>query len=142
MATFNKFNDFVLQKNKGTHDFSTHQFKVMLSNIAPVATNSVKADLTEITAANGYTAGGTAVGSTGASQSGGICTVIGNKVTFTATGGTIGPFRYVTLYNNTATNKNLVGWWDYGASITLQDTETFDWKPNNQDTGGTIFTDQ
>lgn len=142
MATGYKFNDFVLQQNKGVHDFSSHTFKIMLCNTAPVATNSVKADLTEIAAGNGYTAGGTAVGGVTASRVAGVTTVYGNKVAFTASAGSVGPFRYAVLYNNSATNKNLVGYWDYESAITLAAGETFEWRPSDQDSGGAIFTDQ
>lgn len=98
-----------------------------MSNVAPVATNSVKADLTEIAAGNGYTAGGTAVTITASSQTSGTYKLVGNDVVFTAAGGTIGPFRYTVFYNDTPTSPAdpLIGWWDYGSSITLQVSETF-----------------
>lgn len=98
----------------------------MLTNVAPVATNSVKADLTEISAGNGYTAGGTQTTIT-TSRSSGTFKAVGTDVVFTASGGTIGPFRYAVLYNDTATTPDdaLVAWWDYGSSITLNSGETF-----------------
>ena len=55
MAVQNKFNDYINQLHRAKHDWSTHVFKVMLSNAAPVATNTIKADITDITAATGYT---------------------------------------------------------------------------------------
>lgn len=142
MATFNKFNDFVLQQNKGTHDFSTHTFKLVFTNTAPVATNSLRADLTEIAAGNGYTTGGLTVSGLAVSQTGGVCSVKADKAVLTASGGSIGPFRYVSLYNNTATNKNLVCWWTYPSAITLLDGESFEWRPSDQDTAGEVFNDQ
>lgn len=101
--------------------------KVLLTNTAPVNTNAVKADLTEISAGNGYTAGGTAAASNAYSQTTGTGKLTANDVVFTAAGGTIGPFRYVTLYNDTPTSPAdpLILWWDYGSSITLADGETF-----------------
>ena len=122
MATYNKFNQFTKDLIDGVHDFDAHVFKVMLTNVAPVATNSVKADLTEISAGNGYTAGGTSTTIT-TSTSGGIAKVTAGDVNFTAAGGTIGPFRYAAIYNDSAAGKPLIGWSDYGSSITLQDTE-------------------
>lgn len=125
MATYNKFNVFVEDLIKGVHDFDAHTFKVMLTNTAPVATNSVKADLTEISAGNGYTAGGTATTIT-TSRSGGTSKITGTDVVFTATGA-VGPFRYAVFYNDTPTSPAdpLISWWDYGSSISLANGETF-----------------
>lgn len=138
MATYNKFQDYVEQLAEGIHDWDAHTFKVMLTNTAPVATNSVKADLTEISAGNGYTAGGTATTIT-TSESSGTMTVQGTQVVFTASGGTMATFRYAVLYNDTAASDNLVSWWDYGSSVSLADTETFTVKFNNANPG-TIYT--
>lgn len=124
MATYNKFNQFTKDLIDGKHNFSSNTFKVMLTNTAPVATNAVKADITEISAGSGYTAGGTATTITAATSSG-TAKVTGTNVVFTSSG-TIGPFRYAVLYNDTQTSpaKPLVSWWDYGSSITLNNTET------------------
>lgn len=143
MATYNKFQDFVEQVLLAKHDFSAagHVFKLMLTNTAPAATNTVKADITEITAGNGYAAGGEDVQNTLA-ESAGTATVTGTKVVWTASGGSIGPFRYPVLYNDTQTSPAdpLVSWWDHGAAVTLASGETFTVKFNNGDPTGTIFT--
>lgn len=125
MATYNKFNVFVEDQFEAVHDWDAHTFKILLTNTAPVATNSVKADLTEISAGNGYTAGGTATTIT-TSRSSGTFKTTGTDVTFTATG-SVGPFRYAVLYNDTPTSPAdpLVAWWDYGSSITLSNGEEF-----------------
>lgn len=141
MATFNKFQDFSEQLVNGVQNFTTDTFKVALSNVAPVATNTALANITQISAGNGYTSGGTATTITVAEATG-TTTVSGTQVVFTASGGSIGPFRYVVLYNDTTTtpvNKPLVGWWDYGSSITLADGETFTVKFSNTSPGA-IFT--
>jgi hypothetical protein len=125
MASYNKFQVFTKDLIEGKHNFASNTFKVMLTNTAPVNTNSIKADLTEISAGNGYTAGGTATTIT-SSTSSGVAKVTGTDVVFTAAGGSIGPLRYAVLYNDTQTSpaKPLISWWDYGSSITLNDTET------------------
>lgn len=125
MATYNKFNQFVKDLVDGVHDFDAHIFKVMLTNTAPVATNTVKANLTEISAGNGYTAGGTAT-TISTSVSSGTSKVVGTDVVFTATG-SVGPFQYVVLYNDTPTSPAdpLIAWWDYGSAVTLANGETF-----------------
>lgn len=141
MATFNKFQDFSEELVRGAQNFGSDTYKVALSNTAPVATNTAFANITEIAAGNGYTAGGTAT-TISISEVTGTTTVSGTQVVFTASGGSIGPFRYVVLYNDTATtpvNKPLVGWWDYASSITLADTETFTVKFSNTSPGA-IFT--
>jgi hypothetical protein len=140
MAAFNKFNVFTTDLTNGKHDFSSATFKVMLTNTAPVATNAVKADLTDISAGNGYTAGGTAT-TISKSNASGTETVKGTNVVFTASGGSIGPFRYAALYNDTQATpaKPLVCWWDYGSAVTLASGETFT-VDTNGDSTDTIFT--
>jgi len=126
MASFNKFNSFVEALAEKKHDLGADTLKVLLTNTAPVATNSVKANLTEISAGNGYTAGGNTASVTSSAQTSGTYKlVLGDPATWTASGGSIGPFRYAVLYNDTASNKELIGWWDYGSSITLAAGESF-----------------
>lgn len=125
MATFNKFNSFVEAVAEKVHNLGADTLKVMLTNSAPLATNTQKSDLTDISAGNGYTAGGTAATISSSSQTSGTYKLVLADVVFTASGGSIGPFRYAVLYNDTATNKELIGWWDYASSITLASGETF-----------------
>ena len=126
MASFNKFQAFVENVAEKVHDLGADTLKVMLTNSAPVATNTVLANLTEISAGNGYTAGGTAANISSSAQSSGTYKLVLDDVTFTASGGSIGPFRYAVLYNDTPTSPAdpLIGWWDYGSSITLADGES------------------
>ncbi len=138
MAAFFKFQDFSEQLIRGVHDFDAHTFKVYLSNAAPSASlDAVKADLAEIAAGNGYTAGGNATTITVAEVTG-TTTVSGTEVVFTATGA-VGPFQYAVLYNDTSVSKNLVGAWDYGSAISLTTGETFTVKFSNT-TPGAILT--
>lgn len=140
MATYNKFYDYSEQLARGVHNFGSHTFKVALTNTAPVATNTILADITQISGTNGYTTGGTATTIT-LSETTGTTTVNGTQVVFTAAGGSMGPFRYYVLYNDTATSPAdaLIAWWDHGSSVTLADTETFTAKFSNA-TPGAIFT--
>lgn len=131
MATFNRFNSFIEAVAEKKHDMSSDVFKVMLTNTAPVATNAVKADITEISAGNGYTAGGEVVTVASSSQTSGTYTAaVNDSVLWTASGGAIASFRYAVMYNDTATNDELVGFWDYGSSISPATTETFEWVMN------------
>lgn len=129
MATFTKFHQFVEDLAEKVHNLGSDTLKVMLTNTAPVNTNAVKADLTEISAGNGYSAGGTAPSITSSADTTGTYKLVLADVVFTASGGTIGPFRYATLYNDTPTSPAdpLIGFWDYGSSITLAIGETFTW---------------
>ena len=126
MASYNKFLQFTKDLVDGVHDFDAHTFKVALTNTAPVNTNTVLANTTQISNGNGYTTGGTAT-SMSTSTSSGTAKVTGTDVVFTASGGSVGPFRYAVLYNDTPSSPAdpLMAWWDYGSSVTLADTETF-----------------
>ncbi len=120
MAAYNKFNVTTRDLVTAKHDFSTAVFKVMLTNTAPAATNAVKTDITEITAGNGYTAGGP-VTTIGLSNTSGTETVTASTVTITASGGSIPTFQYAVLYNDTQSSpaKPLVAWFDNGSPINL-----------------------
>lgn len=132
MATFNKFNSFVEAVAEKVHNLGTDTLKVMLSNTLPVNTNAIKTDITEIAAGNGYTAGGNTATQSSSAQTGGTYKlVLNDPAAFTATGGSIATFRYAVLYNDTATNKELIGWWDYGSAVSLAvgDSFTVDFDP-------------
>lgn len=122
MAAFNKYNQTAEIIVEGVN-LGSDTLKIALSNTAPDATDTNLASASEIAAGNGYSSGGATITITSSAQSGGTYSLVGNDVVFTASGGTIGPFRYAILYNST-TNQ-VLGWWDYGSSITLNDTETF-----------------
>ena len=127
MATFNKFNQFVEDLAKKVHNLNTDTIKVALTNTAPAAGNAIFSDITEITAQNGYAAGGSAASFSSGAQSSGTYKLVLSDVTFTASGGSFGPFRYVVLYNATPTSplKPLIGDYDYGTGITVTTGNSF-----------------
>lgn len=127
MAVATKFQAFSEHLAEGVHNLDTGTVRNMLTNGAPNhATHTVRADLTEIANGNGYTTGG-ADTQNATSRTGGVTTVTAVDIVVTASGGSIGPFRYVVAYNDTPTSPAdpLIESWDYGSSITLLDGETF-----------------
>lgn len=132
MATFNKFQPFVEHLSEGVHDLGTDQLVVALTNSAPLATNSVLADITEISYTNLSSRN---ITTTSSSQTGGTYKLVLADLVLTASGGSVGPFRYVVIYNDTPTSPAdpLIGYYDYGSSLTLADGETLtiDFDPTN-----------
>lgn len=131
MATFVLTHEFGKYLGDGTIDLDSHTFKWVLSDTAPVqATSTVLANITQISGGSGYTTGGTALTSVTWTETGagtGIWRFNAADTVFAAAGGSIGPFRYVVLYDDTPTSPAdpLVGFLDYGSSITVTDTNTF-----------------
>lgn len=125
-SSLTKFQDFVEQLGKGVHNFSSNTFKVALTNSAPLATNTVLTDITQISATGGYTAGGYTLSGVTWAETSGTAKLTITDLVITATGGSVGPFRYVVLYNDTATSPAdaLIGYYDYGSALTLADGET------------------
>lgn len=123
MATFNKFNAFVEHLAEKVHNLGSDQLVVALTNTAPTASNSVRADLTEITYTNLSSRN---ITTSSSSQTSGTYRLILTDLVLTASGGSVGPFRYVVIYNDTPTSPAdpLIGYYDYGSSITLADGET------------------
>jgi hypothetical protein len=124
LATFNKFNSFTEALAEKVHNLGSDTLKILLTNTPPVATNTVKANLTEIGAGNGYSAGGPTVTVSSSAQTSGTYKLVIDDVTITASGGSIGPFQYFVLYNDTASNDELIGYWNYGSAVTLANGES------------------
>ena len=127
MASYVKYNVFPEDLANKVHDlFGTNDtLKVALTDAAPnVATHTVLADITELAAGGGYTAGGADTQNDG-TRSGATLTVAGVDVVLTGSGGGFGPFRYVVLYNSTPAGGPLIAYWDYTSSITVLAGETF-----------------
>jgi hypothetical protein len=124
MASFVKFQPFVEHLAEKVHNLGSDQLKIALTNSAPSAANSVLADITEISYTNCSTRN---VTTSSSAQTSGTYKLVCADLTLTASGGTVGPFRYVVLYNDTPTSPAdpLIGYWDYGSALTLNDGETF-----------------
>ena len=120
MATFNKFNAWAETMVEAAN-LGSDQFVIALTNSAPSATNSVLADITQISYTNLSSRN---VTTTSASQTGGTFTLVLADLVMTASG-SVGPFQYVVLYDDTVAGDPLVGWWNYGSSITMANSDTF-----------------
>lgn len=125
MASYNKFNVFVSDIATKVHNLNSDTLKIMLTNTAPVATNTVKSNITEISSGNGYTAGGTQAVFSSGNNTSGTYKLILSPVVYTASGGSIGPYQYAVLYNSTPASGNLIAWWDYGTALTLTNGNSF-----------------
>ena len=137
MATYNKFEDFVLRLGEGVHELHAagHNIFIYLTNNVPdAAADTIKAELLGITEENDYAPADITNLYT---ESGGTATLEGTDVQWTANGGTVGPFQYVVMYNDTPTSPAdpLIAWWDYGSELTLNDGDSF-----TVDFGASIFT--
>lgn len=120
MAVFQKFNSFVEALAEKVHNLGSDQLVVALTNSAPAAGNTVLANITQISYTNLSSRN---ITRTSSAQTGGLYSLIMADLTLTASGA-VGPFRYIVIYNDTATNDELIGWYDYGASISLASGET------------------
>ena len=128
MATFNKVNCFVEDIAEKVHNLGSDTLKAALTDTAPTAAStvwSVGNFPAPTTGTSGYTAGGNTLSITSSAQSSGTYKLVLADTVFTASGGVIGAFRYVVLYNDTAATKPIIGYYDYGSSITLASGETF-----------------
>lgn len=133
MATYNKFNYFVQDVCEALHNFKTTgggTYKIMLTNTAPTASSNhyyTDVSATEVASGGGYTTGGAALTISSEAQTSGTEKVVVSAAspTWTGSGSGMGPFRYVILYRSDDTNKELVCYFDYGSSITLNAGDTF-----------------
>lgn len=125
MASYNKINAFVENLAEKVHNLQSDTLTVALtaSANAPVATNSILSDLTQISYTN---LSARALTVSASSQTSGTYKLVISDLVLTASGGSVAAFRYVVIYNDTPTSPAdpLICWFDYGSSLTLADTET------------------
>lgn len=124
MVAFQKFYSFVEAVAEKVHNLGSDQLVIALTAAAnaPVASNTQLSNLTQIAYTNLSSRNVTTASS---AQSSGTYKLTCNDLVLTASGGAVETFRYVVLYNDTATNDELIGWYDYGSNVTLADGETF-----------------
>lgn len=131
MADFNKFNSFVEAVAEKVHNLGSDQLVVALCAAAnaPVATNAQLSELTQISYTNLSSRN---ITTSSSAQSSGTYKLVLADLVLTASGA-VATFRYVVIYNDTAANDELIGWYDYGSNVTLANGETFtvDFDPTN-----------
>lgn len=120
MATYNKFNSFVEALAEKVHNLGADQLALFMTDAAPIAADTVLADITEISYTN---ISSRAITTSASSQTSGVYKLVCTDLVLTASGA-VGPFRYVGVYNDTAATDPLICWYDYGSSISLANGET------------------
>jgi len=121
MATFTKVLSFPEAVAEKVHNLGSDTLTVALTNTTPVTTWTQLSDLTEVSYTNLSTR---VITTASSSSSAGTYTLALADLTLTASGGSVAGFRYVYIYNDTATNDELIGYADYGSELVLADTET------------------
>ena len=129
MSTYTKINDFVEDVAEKVHDLASDDLTVALSNTAPGSEtsdpsadgNGVLANVTEIAYTN---LSSRVLTTSSSSQTGGTYKLVIDDLTLTASSGSVGPFQYIYIYNDTATNDELIAYYDYGSALTLEDGES------------------
>ncbi|MBY5849684.1 hypothetical protein [Rhizobium ruizarguesonis] len=123
MASFNKFNSFVEALAEKVHNLGSDQLVVALCAAAnaPVAGNTQLSNLTQISYTNLSSRNITTASS---AQSSGTYKLTLTDLVLSASGGSVAAFRYIVIYNDTATNDELIGWYDYGSDLTLASGES------------------
>lgn len=140
MAAITFFNCFRSDLGAGKHKFGTDTLCIALTATAPDA--ALDADLSnvfELANGNGYTRGT------------GIPTIVwsgadvaspylrGDQMLWTGGPAAMGPFRYCVLYNNSNADKNLIGWYDIGGNVTLNNGQNFTIRFSSFGIGGAIL---
>jgi hypothetical protein len=121
MATYTKFNQFVEDLSEKVHNLGSDQLTVALTNTVPSSANTVLANITEIVYTNCSSRN---ITTSASAQTSGTYKLTLTDLVLTASG-SVGPFRYVVIYNSTAAGGPLIAYYDYGSSITLANGETF-----------------
>ena len=127
MATWNKCEQFIFDLATKKHDLNADAIHLYLTNVAPVASNTVFGTPAEIATGNGYVTHGSDTQNVCTENPAGTAEVVATDVTWTATGGAISQFRYVVAFNESSTSPvdGLLGWYDHGSAVDLAAGESF-----------------
>jgi hypothetical protein len=130
MASFTKVNDFVVNLANAM-DLDSDTLKVALTNTDPTSGtnvagdgNGILANISEISYTN---LSSRTLANVTSTQTSGTYKLSADDLTLTASGGSVAAFRYIVVYNDTPTSPAdpVIGYYDYGASLTLNDGDTF-----------------
>jgi hypothetical protein len=123
MASFNKFNSFVEALAEKVHNLGSDTLTLALTAAAnpPISTNTQLSNLTQVSYTN---LSSRVLSGVTSAQTLGTYALKANNLVLTASG-TVATFRYIVLYNDTATNDELIGWFDFGSNVSLLNGETF-----------------
>ena len=139
MASFNKVNDFVVNAVHNM-DLESDQIAIALSNTSPSSEssdpsadgNGILGNVTQVSYTNLSSRN---VTTSSSSQTSGTYKLVLADLTLTSSGGSTGPFRYVYIFDDTVTTPAdpLIGYYDYGSSLTLNDGDslTVDFSASN-----------
>lgn len=135
MATFTKVYSFTEALAEKVHNLGADTLTVALTTNAnaPTTATTQLSQLTQISYTN---CSSRVITTTSSAQTTGTYKLTLTDLTLTASG-TVGPFQWVVIYNDTATNDEVLGYMDYGSEITLANTETFE---INFDDANGVFT--
>lgn len=123
MATFTKFHSFVEAVAEKVHNLGSDQLVVALTAAAnaPVNTNTQLSNLTQVSYTNLSSRN---ITTTSSAQTSGTYKLTLTDLVLTASG-TVATFRYIVIYNDTATNDELIAFYDYGSNVSLGSGDTF-----------------
>ena len=130
MASFTKVNDFVVNLANAM-DLDGDTLKVALCNTDPTAGTNAAADgngiLANVTEINYANLSSRTLQNVTSTQTSGTYKLSADDLVLTASGGSVAPFRYVVIYDDTPSSPAdpLIGYYDYGSSLTLNDGDTF-----------------
>jgi hypothetical protein len=133
MATYTKFQCFVEDLAEKKHNLASDTLKVAFSSAANAPSASLDVKLADITTIATTNLDSVTLTVSSSSQTSGTYKLVVADLTMTASGA-VGPFRYVIIYNDTAANKELICFFDYGSEVTLHTNDTF-----NLDFGAELF---
>ena len=124
MATYNKFQCFVEDLAEKKHNLASDTLKVAFSSASNAPSASAHVKLADITTVASPAVDSVTLTVSSSGLDSGVYKLVLEDKTLTASAD-VGPFQYVIIYNDDATNDELIAWYDYGSEITLHANDTF-----------------